>query len=318
MIEYLSLIIGLALLYKGADWLVEGASALAKRLGISALVIGLTIVAFGTSMPELIVNIFASIQGKADVSFGNIIGSNIFNILFILGIAGLLTPLTVQKSTVRKEIPLGMVAVIVLFIMSNKALFNSNFQNTLTKTDGIILLLFFALFLLYIFNLLKHSAKNETLDIKKYSSLKLFFLITGGLIALFIGGKFTVDGAVSIARQLGVSELLISATIIAGGTSLPELVTSIVAAIRKEMDISVGNIVGSNIFNIFFIMGISVVIAPLPAPLGINMDFLVLGITTLLLYLFMYSGKRHTLDRWEAAIFLLLYAAYTTLVIYRG
>ena len=319
MIEYIYLILGLALLYNGAGYLVEGSSSLAKKLGISALVIGLTVVAFGTSMPELIVNVFASLKGNAEVSYGNIIGSNIFNILLILGLASVIKPLAVQRSTVWKEIPFALLAALVLFAMSNKLLLGGA-ANNLTIADGLIMLFFFVIFLYYVFELAKDKPKesNMEIEVKKHSSTAIFLMIIGGLAALFIGGKLTVAGAVAIARQIGISELLISSTIIAAGTSLPELVTSVVAAIKKEMDLSVGNVVGSNIFNIFLIMGVSSLISPLAVPAGINFDFIFLTATTLLLFIFMFIGKKHELDRWEGAMFLLMYVAYVAFIIRRG
>ncbi len=319
MIEYFLLILGLFLLYKGADYLVDGSSLLAKKWGISSLVVGLTIVAFGTSLPELIVNIFASLQGNADVSYGNIIGSNMFNVLFILGLAAVLIPLKVQNSTVWREIPFALLAVIVFFILSNKSYFNGS--NLLTRVDGFILLLFFFLFLYYIFTLIqaKTTTSADTLEKKSNYSLPIISLmIVGGLAALYFGGKFTVNSAVAIARQMGISELLISSTIIAGGTSLPELVTSVIAALRKEMDLSVGNIVGSNIFNIFLIIGVSAVISPLTPPPGINFDFIILLIAATLLFLFMFIGSKYKLDRWQGAVFLVLYVVYVIFIINRG
>ncbi|MDD4897900.1 MAG: calcium/sodium antiporter [Methanocellales archaeon] len=310
---------GLALLYKGADYLVDASSNLAKRLGISSLVIGLTIVAFGTSMPELIVNVYSSFQGNADVVYGNIIGSNICNILMILGLAALLMPLKVQSSTVWKEIPFALLAAITLFILSNETFFNLANTNSLTRTDGIILLFFFIIFLYYVFGLTKCKEESAIgVEVHKHKGIILFFMMAGGFAALFIGAKLTVDSAVNIARQFGVSDLLISSTIVAVGTSLPEMVTSAMAALKKEMDLSLGNIVGSNIFNIFFIMGVSAVISPLAVPVGINFDLIILIIATILLFIFMFSGTKHKLDRWEGIIFLLLYVVYIAIIITRG
>lgn len=317
MLEYLQLIIGFIFLVKGADVLVDGSSALAKKFGISALAIGLTIVAFGTSMPELVVNTFAAIKNQPDISFGNIIGSNIVNILFILGLAAVIAPLKIKKSTIWKEIPFAFLAVLVLFLMSNKTLFNGKSSNIVTRIDGIILLVFFAIFLYYIFELVKGS-KNHTTTIKEYSGIAIFTMIVGGLIMLFIGGGWVVDGAVFLARKMGLSELFISTTIVAIGTSLPELVTSVVAASKKEYDLSVGNIVGSNIFNIFFIMGITSIISPIAAPPSINIDFIFLFIATLALFTAMFIGRKHQLERWQGIVFILMYIAYILFLIKRG
>lgn len=318
MIDYIFILIGLALLYQGANWFVEGASSLAKHLGISSLVIGLTVVAFGTSMPELVVNFFASIQGNSDVAFGNIVGSNIINLLLILGVTGLISPLIVQKPTVWKEIPFALLAVLVLTTMSNKIMLANDSDNILTRADGIILLFFFSMFLYYIFETIRNSTNESSDNIKEHSSTKISFMLIAGFIFLVIGGKLTVDGAVSIARQIGISEFLISSTIVAAGTSLPELVTSVAAALKKEMDISVGNIVGSNIFNIFFIMGVSSTISPLTVPIGINVDLIILAIATLLFFIFMFIGKKHKFERWEALTFLAIYVGYTLFIINRG
>ncbi|AGB49198.1 K+dependent Na+ exchanger related-protein [Methanomethylovorans hollandica DSM 15978] len=318
MIDYIFILIGLALLYQGANWFVEGASSLAKHLGISSLVIGLTVVAFGTSMPELVVNFFASIQGNSDVAFGNIVGSNIINLLLILGVTGLIAPLIVQKPTVWKEIPFALLAVLVLTTMSNKIMLANDSDNILTRADGIILLFFFSMFLYYIFETIRNSTNESSDNIKEHSSTKISFMLIAGFIFLVIGGKLTVDGAVSIARQMGISEFLISSTIVAAGTSLPELVTSVAAALKKEMDISVGNIVGSNIFNIFFIMGVSSIISPLTVPIGINVDLIILAIATLLFFIFMFIGKKHKFERWEALTFLAIYVGYTLFIINRG
>jgi cation:H+ antiporter len=316
MIDYLLVLLGLVLLYKGADWLVDGASSLAKRFGVSSLVIGLTVVAFGTSMPELIVNVYAAIQGNSEVSFGNIIGSNIFNLLLILGLTGIITPILVQKSTVWKEIPFAMLAVLVLITLSNKSLLAGEPADILTRTDGIILLFFFLIFLFYLFESMRNGRIEQKKD--KRSGLSIFLLIAAGAAALFAGGKFSVDGAVSIARQFGISELLISSTILAAGTSLPEAVTSIVAARKKEMDISVGNLVGSNIFNIFLIMGITATVAPLMVPAAIHADLLILAAATLLVFVFMFIGNRHRLDRWQAIVLFAMYISYTAFITIRG
>ncbi|KXS42478.1 MAG: K+dependent Na+ exchanger related-protein [Methanolobus sp. T82-4] len=318
MIDYIFILIGLAFLYKGANWFVEGASSLAKHFGISSLVIGLTVVAFGTSMPELVVNVFASVQGNSDVAFGNIVGSNIINLLLILGLTGAIAPMVVQRSTVWKEIPFALLAVLVLATMSNKILLANDPENLLTRADGIILLFFLSIFVYYIFETIKNNTSDSSDNIKEHSTAKISFMLIAGFIFLVIGGRMTVDGAVSIARQMGISEFLISSTIVAAGTSLPELVTSVAAALKKEMDISVGNILGSNIFNIFFVMGVSATISPLAVPIGINVDLVILAIATLLFFIFMFTGEKHKLERWEAMIFLVIYASYTLFIIHRG
>lgn len=320
MIEYILIVAGLILLLKGANFLVDGSSSLAKKFGISSLAVGLTIVAFGTSLPELVVNVYASILGKSSVAFGNIIGSNIANILLILGISAIIINLKVERSTTLKEIPFALMAALVLFLLSNKTMINGTQDYQLTKTDGIVMLFFFIIFLYYVWELAKEGKKNITDEMKivSHSNTKITLMIVSGLAMLYFGGKWTVDGAVTIARNFGISELLISSTIVAVGTSLPEFITSIVAAMKKEMEIAVGNIVGSNIFNIFFIMAISAIIRPLSVPASLNFDFAFLIGATVLLFAFMWVGRKHELERWQGAIFILGYIAYVIFLIQRG
>ncbi|WPR74345.1 calcium/sodium antiporter [Algoriphagus sp. NG3] len=314
MILAISLLIaGLLLLVKGADWLVDGASVLAKKHRISDLAIGLTIVAFGTSAPELVVNSVASFGNYPDIVFGNVIGSNNFNLFIILGIAGLITPLSVQSSSVWKEIPFSFMAVLILLFLANN--FSSNTLPILSSLDGIILLVFFGVFLYYVFTQLKSEPNPATETQKNYSNLKIWGLILAGLAGLVIGGKLVVDNAVEMAQALGVSEKIIGLTIVAAGTSLPELATSVVASMKKNNDIAIGNIIGSNIFNIFLILGVSSLINPLDYSVAFNTDLYILGAGTLFLFLAMFTGKRKRLDRWEAAILLLVYVGYTVYLI---
>lgn len=321
MIEYILFLLGIFLLVKGADYLVRGSSSLANKIGIPTLVIGLTIVAFGTSTPELIVNIFAAIRGSTDVAFGNIIGSNIANILLVLGLVAVIKPIKMEISTIWKEIPFSFLAIIVLFISSNYLLIDKINISTLTRASGLIMLCFFVIFVYYTVEMAKKSRKdleNKDLEIKKYNNTKIFLMIVGGLVALYFGGKWVVDGAVFTAQKLGLSQYLISATIVAIGTSLPELVTGIMAARRKEDDLAVGNVVGSNIFNIFWILGITAIIAPVIIPDFINTDIILLGLITLLLFIFLFIGKKHELERWQGFMFLLFYAAYIIFISIRG
>lgn len=321
MIEYILFVVGIGILIKGADYLVEGSSSLAKKFKIPTLVIGLTIVAFGTSMPELIVNIIAALNGATEVAFGNIIGSNIANILLVLGIVAIINPIKVERSTIWKEIPFALLAVVVLFVVSNYLLIDNINITSLTKVSGLIMLCFFVIFIYYTVNLAKNSKKqldDKELKIQKLSNLKIFLMILGGLVGLYFGGKWVVEGAVFVAQQFGLSEFLISATIIAIGTSLPELVTGIKAAKRKDTGLAVGNIVGSNIFNIFWILGITALIAPVAIPSFINLDILLLGIASFLLFIFLFIGKKHELERWQGWMFILLYSAYIVFLILRG
>jgi cation:H+ antiporter len=310
------LVLGLALVVKGADFLVDGASSLAKRLSISEIVIGLTIVAFGTSAPELVVNIFASIGGKSDVVLGNVIGSNIFNTLLILGIAGLIYPLDVQRNSVRKEIPFSFLAAVIFFLLANDRLFFNSPGNLLSRVDGLILLLAFGFFIFYTFGL-SRVQPNAGDEIKVYPGWKTGLFIVLGFGCLFFGGKLVVDHAVKIAEILGVSKKLIALTIVSAGTSLPELATSAVAAYKKRCDLAVGNVVGSNIFNILFIVGISAEISPVEYKEVFNFDLYVFGLGTVLLFAAMFTGKNRKLDRWEAFILLVAYIFYMVYIISR-
>ena len=317
--NYILLVVGFILLVKGADLLVDGASSIARRLKVSNLLIGLTVVAFGTSTPELFVNVIAAIKGTPAIAIGNIIGSNIFNILLILGISSLIYPLIVTKGTVWKEIPLTLFAVVMVAIMANKTLIFGKGMSGLSRIDGLILLAFFAAFLFYLLKIAKPTEQNvgETETPKKYGLLKLSLALVAGFAALFTGAKLVVDSAVILAANFSVSESFIGLTIVAAGTSLPELATSAVAAAKKNCDIAVGNIVGSNIFNIFLILGLSATISPLPFQSANNIDIGVAILASLLLFIFMFSGKKRSLDRWEGAVFIILYASYISFLLTR-
>lgn len=314
------MIVGLALLIKGADWLVDGASAIAQKFGVPILVIWLTIVAFGTSMPEMLVNVMSALKGNSDIAFGNVIGSSIANILLILWVTGLITTLKVQKSTTWKEIPFSLLSVLVLFVFANTTFLDGASANILTQSDGLILLLFFGIFLYYVYESTQGEIerKEKVSDKPSMSYYKLGGLIIVGLIGLYFGGTWTVDGAVAIAKHFGMSDLLISTTIISLGTSLPELVTSVAAARKGNVDLAIGNVIGSNIFNIFWILGITALINPIPFPVGADMDLLVVLIATLLLFFFMFIGKRHTLHKRQAITFVVLYVGYIVMVVLRG
>jgi len=312
----LLVLIGFVLVIKGADLLVDGACALARKLSVSDLMIGLTVVAFGTSLPELAVNVFASIKGSTDIAIGNILGSNIANILLILGISGTIYPLIVTKGTVWKEIPLSLLAAFLLGILANDRLIDNDGSSALTRTDGLVLLSFFVIFIYYTLGIAKRIEGSEALyPVKERSIRKTSFMIFAGLLALIMGGKFVVDGAVDLATALGISQSTIGLTIVAVGTSLPELATSAMAAYKKNPEIAVGNIVGSNIFNIFFILGISSLIRPLHFGAKSNLDIGVLILASSLLFVSMFTGKHHKLDRWEAGLFLVIYSAYMLFLI---
>ncbi len=306
-------LLGFALLIKGADWLVNGATWLAKKNKIPDLAIGLTIVAFGTSAPELVVNTVASFDGHADIVLGNIIGSNNFNLFMILGIVGLIFPIAVQSSTVWKEIPISLFAAITFLVLANGYLFYDTIG--LSRINGLILIVLFFLFLFYIYKQMKSDTQVSEVVVTEVSNKKIWGFIIMGLIGLVIGGKLIVDNAVSIASTLGVSEKIIGLTIIAAGTSLPELMTSVVAALKKNSDIAIGNIIGSNIFNIFLILSVSALVRPIEFSTVFNPDIYMLIGGTVFLFFAMFTGKRKTLDRWEAALLLVTFVCYTTYLV---
>lgn len=310
------IIAGFAALIFGANWLVDGASALAKKYNVSDLIIGLTIVSFGTSAPELVVNSLASYNGYSDIILGNILGSNNFNLFVTLGIAGLIYPMRVQSSTIWKEIPISFFAAVLFLMMANNFFFTDN--SAVLRIDGIVLLICFAGFLFYVFKQLK--AGKEPVEVIIYhhkSNLKIGSFIVLGLAGLIIGGKLVVDNGVELATQLGVSEKIIGLTIIAIGTSLPELLTSVVAAMKKNSGIAMGNIIGSNIFNILLILSVSSMIAPIEFNSDFNIDLLILLGGTLFLFLAMFLGNKNKLDRWQAAFLLIFYLAYTSFLVWK-
>jgi len=319
---YILFAVGFFVLIKSAGFLVDGASSIAKTYHLSELVIGLTIVSFGTSMPELIVNLLASINGNAEIAVGNVFGSNIANILLILGVAAIIKPIPIQKSIYFTEIPLLLVATFMVGFLANANLFSSTRGLSLSRLDGYMLLFFFGLFMTYIFVISKLKKNNhlnsDELNIKIYSKWKSFLFIIGGLVGLFLGGKWVVDGAVRIAEIFGLSQTFIGLTIVAVGTSLPELVTSAVAAKKGKADIAVGNVIGSNIFNILWILGLSAAITPLPFNVASNTDILMMIFASTLLIFAIIIGKRPQIDRLEGAVFLLIYIGYIYYLIVRG
>ncbi|MBF0252526.1 MAG: calcium/sodium antiporter [Candidatus Omnitrophica bacterium] len=313
------LLIGFFILIKSAGLLVTGSSSLAKRFKVSELVIGLTVVAFGTSLPELSVNIIASIRGNADIAIGNVLGSNIANILFILGASAIIFPLSVTKSTVLKGIPLSLLAVLLLGIMANDAVIDKSGFSGLTMIDGLVLIAFFIVFLYYAVGISDENTElNSTISLKESHPVKIVLFILIGLFGLWIGSKWVVEGALYIASVLSLSNSFVGLTIVALGTSLPELATSVVAAFNKKPEIAVGNIVGSNIFNVFFILGVSSMISPLPFSRFLNADIGMAILSSLLLFVCMFTGKRHKIDRWEGFVFLAIYLCYITFLLFRG
>ncbi|MCJ7542578.1 MAG: calcium/sodium antiporter [Desulfobacterales bacterium] len=319
MLPYLQFIFGLIILIKGANILVDGSSSIARRLKVSNLVIGLTVVAFGTSTPELFVNIIASLKGNTDIAIGNVLGSNTANFLFILGVSSIICPLSVTKGTVWKEIPFSLLAAIILALMANDQFIDKYGVSALTRIDGLVLLSFFILFLYYSFSIAKDIEGMEShISSKEHRLAKSVLLVVLGLVGLCFGGKWIVDGAVHLALKFGISQSLVGLTIVAVGTSLPELATSAVAAHKGNVDIAVGNVVGSNIFNIFFVLGISATIKPIPFSVKSNIDIGMVILASLLLFAFMFTGKKRSIDRWEGILSLFLYGTYLAFQITRG
>lgn len=321
-IALILLIFGFAILIKGADFLVDGASAVAKKFNISDMIIGLTIVSFGTSAPELVVNIGAALDGKNAMIIGNVLGSNIFNTCLIVGVAGLIYPLAVQRATVRKELPFSIFIIVLMFFLANDALVFGG-TNNISHLDGIILLLFFGAFLYYVYSSSKNVADSETVDIIEEMPLpKSLLFIVLGMAGLVFGGNLVLVNSVKFAEYFGMTERVIGLTVIAIGTSLPELATSVVAAMKKNSDIAMGNVVGSNIFNILLVLGFSASVSPsiIEYDAAANFDIGFLLATTVLLTSFLFIGTKvkpttggsltYTIDRWQSGILLVAVIGY--------
>lgn len=309
------LIVGLVLLVKGADWLVDGASAIAKRFGISDLAIGLTVVAFGTSMPEFVVNMVSVAEGSTDLAITNILGSNIINTFVILGVTALIYPVTSQRRSRNFDIPMSIIAGVLVFAcVAVRSPFGEVCPG-ISRMGGIILLVLFAYFL---FNTFRHAkdhpdeigdSENATKPIGVGLALLLVLL---GLAGLVVGGEMIVKSAVQIATNLGVSEAIIGLTVVALGTSLPELATSAMAAFKHNSDIALGNVIGSNIFNVFFVLATSAVVRPLPSYDGIVLDAWTAAVGSMLVWLFVKTNKQRQIKRWGGAVLLIVYAGYLT------
>lgn len=296
------LLVGLGLIVLGADWLVEGASSIARKAGVSEFVIGLTIVGFGTSCPELVVSLTGAWEGNADVAVGNVLGSNIFNVLFILGLTALFCPVSMTADNRKRDIPETLL-VTMLFL-------GFGMVNGLSRWEGALFFLLFALYIFASFRRGKPSEEEEKVLSKPRKLWLSILLVLAGLAGLIFGGNLFVDSATALARMLGVSDKFIAVTILAGGTSLPELATSLVAALKGRDQLALGNILGSNVFNILLILGSSALITPLSFASVTYVDALVLLLSVALLLLWAYTGRRERIDRWEGAFMLLLFGAY--------
>lgn len=305
----LSLVVGLVLLVKGADWLVDGASAIAKRFHISDIVIGLTVVAFGTSMPEFVVNMVAVANGTTDLAITNILGSNIINVFVILGISALICPIASQKHCRDFDIPMSIIAGLLVLAFATVTM--SGEVKGLQRWEGAVLLFFFIVFMV---SNVRHAktgvCETESENVVVMKVWKAVLLVVVGLVGLVVGGELIVRSTVSIATRLGVSEAIIGLTIVALGTSLPELATSVIAAMKKNVDIALGNVIGSNIFNVFLILGASAVIRPLPAYKGLSLDALMAALGCAMVWLFIKTNAKRELKWWHGACMLLVYAGY--------
>ena len=311
LLQFAILIAGLLLILFGANYLVDGSSSIAKRFGLSEFVIGLTIVGIGTSTPEMVVSFLSAIQGKADMAIGNVVGSNIFNTLLILGASATVFPLTISKGALKKDLPLNIGVTILLILLGlNLTIFSLGESDSLSRIDGIILLLIFAWYLWSSFKNDSADDDEEQEGIKIYSPFISCLLILGGLAALIFGGRLFVNSATEIAKGFGMSEKFIAITIMAAGTSMPELATSVVAAFKKKGQLALGNVIGSNISNILLILGGSALINPLSFTGMTVVDMGVLLGCTIFLLAFAFTFKKKEIDRIEGIILLLAMAAY--------
>ena len=338
---YLLFVLGIYLLVKGADWIVDGASAMARRFGISNLVIGLTIVAFGTSLPELTIGIFSAIKGNAGIVFGNVIGANIANVLLILGVTAVIRRIDVKTETIWKQIPFALLAAFVLFLFSTRTIFGLE-RTALTFVEGGIFVALLVYFLYSVAQMSKREVKKKRVHLdfdlitniwsminieKRVDRLKdrfsrLDWKVLGkfavGVVFIYFGGRWVVSGAIFIAGQFGLSSFLISATIISVGTTLPEFIVAVFATLRGKVDMAVGNIIGSTIFNVFGVLGISAIVRSMTIPSFIYIDIAIMFFAFLLLFIFMFIGKDHSLRRKDGVVFILLYVAYLVYVVVRG
>lgn len=311
ILSLILLVLGFVLLVYGADKLVESASSIAYRLSIPNMVIGLTVVAFGTSAPELSVNVMAAVEGSGEMVMANVLGSNIFNVLVILGLCSLVFPLTVKSNTTWVEIPLSFLAALLVWILASDRWLDGCEINLVSRSEGLVLISFFAIFLVYNIMVSKNSeTQSEEVPVVEMKVSTAVFWLLLGLAGLVFGGHLIVSNAILIAQTYGMSERVIGLTIVSIGTSLPELATSLAAVRKKKVDIAIGNVVGSNIFNIFLILGLSASIFPVVIYDGTFLDILMNCVAGLLLFVFVFSGKGRMLERWEGIIFLLIFAGY--------
>ena len=307
IIPLILLIVGFVALILGANWLVNGATSVGVRAKLSPLIIGLTIVAFGTSLPEMIVNVFSCIKGSPGLAIGNIIGSNTMNILLILGVSSLIWPIDVSRVSIRRDIPVGFVATLAIALMAND--FFTGTARTINWMEGLALLLMGFAYLLL--TMLKNNPQEETEDVQEAMSWgKTILALVAGIVGLYVGGELVSHNAQILAKNWGMSESTIGLTVVATATSLPELITSIVAALKKNSGIAIGNVLGSNILNIFMVLGVSSIITPLPFEAKMNQQLLILFAANLLMLLFVFTGKGRKLSRFEGALLTLGFVGF--------
>lgn len=318
VVQFILLLAGLVLLVKGADFFVDGSSSIAVKLKVPSLIIGLTIVAFGTSAPEAAVSIIAGVKGQNDIAMGNVIGSNLFNLLAVIGICAAIRPINIKKEIIAREYPFSMLAVFALIVLSGDLYLGEGGANVLSRSDGIILLLFFGVFLYSVMSTALDSIKNSPPEENvqpKYTIGKAVIFSILGLAGIIVGGQLVVNSATQIAYAFGISEALVALTIVAVGTSLPELVTSIVAAKKGESDMAVGNVVGSNIFNVYFVLASSSAIHPLNISMENIIDLIILMFVMILVYVFCITSRK--VSRAEGIILVSLYIAYMVYIVMR-
>lgn len=314
IINIILLVLGFIILIKGADIFVDGASSLALNFKLSKMLIGLTIVSFGTSAPEFAVSVTSLLSGNGDIVIGNVVGSNILNILLILGVSSMVHYLEVKNNTVKKEIPITILITTLLFVLLSDNLFDNNVVNALTREDGIVILLFFTVFIYYLISMMRNKV-DEDIEIK-YGVLKSIIFIVLGIAAIVLGSNLVVNNSTELAQIMGISDRIISLTIVALGTSLPELVTSVVATKKKEYDIAIGNVVGSNIFNIGIVLGLPIALFG-----GINnisfemLDLIVMFVSALLLFVFAFKDRK--INKKEGIIFLIIFVIYYGYIIFK-
>lgn len=316
MLSAIAPVAGLVLVILGADWLTKGASALARRFNISELVIGLTIVALGTSLPELVISVGSAIKGSSGIALGNVIGSNIFNGMLILGTTALITPVKFHRRMLTREIPFNLLASVVLLLVSGSMLVGGAQGEYITRYSGMLLFCFLAVFIRYTFSIPAGDEADEAGE--RMSVGKLLLFIVAGLAALIFGGNVFVNGATEVARMLGLSEAVIGITIVSTGSSLPELAVSVNAARKGNVGIALGNVLGSNILNIFFILGCSATITPISLDGFSFVDYYVLLASSLLIYIVGRFGGKSVITRFEGLLLVAVYVAYTTYLIMRA